>query len=99
MNKIIYTIQCLKFNFGVKNLAILPHLKLKTIQVDLNVKLYCDKYGILNNAPGKSYNRDRSRVEEFLLQLENKQQNMPNNVESQHNRMNTCIRNILVYVK
>ena len=31
--------------------------------------------------------RDRSRVVELLLQLENKQQIMQNNVETQHNRM------------
>ena len=31
--------------------------------------------------------RDRSRVEELLLQLENKQQIMQNNVETQHKHM------------
>ena len=31
--------------------------------------------------------RDRSRIIELLLQLENKQQIMRNNVETQHNRM------------
>ena len=31
--------------------------------------------------------RDRGRVVELLLQLENKQQIMQNNVETQHNRM------------
>ena len=31
--------------------------------------------------------RDRSRIEELLLQLENKQQIMQNNVDTQHNRM------------
>ena len=31
--------------------------------------------------------RDRSRIVELLLQLENKQQIMQNNVETQHNRM------------
>ena len=37
---------------------------------------------------GKRYiYRDRSRVVELLLQLENKQQIMQNNVETQHNRM------------
>ena len=35
----------------------------------------------------KHSNRDRSRVVELLLQLENKQQIMQNNVETQHNRM------------
>ena len=31
--------------------------------------------------------RDRSRIIELLLQLENKQQIIQNNVETQHNRM------------
>ena len=31
--------------------------------------------------------RDRSRIVELLLQLENKQQIIQNNVETQHNRM------------
>ena len=31
--------------------------------------------------------RDRSRVVELLLQMENKQQIMQNNVETQYNRM------------
>ena len=31
--------------------------------------------------------RDRSHIVELLLQLENKQQIMQNNVETQHNRM------------
>ena len=31
--------------------------------------------------------RDQSRIEELLLQLENKQQIIQNNVETQHNRM------------
>ena len=31
--------------------------------------------------------RDRSRIVELLLQLENKQQIILNNVETQHNRM------------
>ena len=31
--------------------------------------------------------RDRSRIVELLLQLENKQQIMQNNVETQHNRI------------
>ena len=31
--------------------------------------------------------RDRSRIVELLLQLENKQQIIKNNVETQHNRM------------
>ena len=31
--------------------------------------------------------RDRNRVVEFLLPLENKQQIMPNNVETQHKHM------------
>ena len=31
--------------------------------------------------------RDRSRIEELLLQLENKQQIIQNNVETQHNRI------------
>ena len=31
--------------------------------------------------------KDQSRIEELLLQLENKQQIMQNNVETQHNRM------------
>ena len=33
--------------------------------------------------------RDRSRIVELLLQLENKQQIIQNNVETQHNRMYT----------
>ena len=32
--------------------------------------------------------RDRSGILELLLQLENKQQIIQNNVETQHNRMN-----------
>ena len=50
--------------------------------------LNCDEYGQLRtwniyNA-GKTLYRDRSHVVEFLLHLENKQQIMPNNVETQH---------------
>ena len=36
---------------------------------------------------GKTLYSDRSFVVEFLLQLENKQQIMPNNVETQHKQM------------
>ena len=36
---------------------------------------------------GKTLYRDRSRIVEPLLQLENKQQIMQNNAETQHNRM------------
>ena len=56
--------------------------------------LHCEKYGylgtwhitILYNA-GKKLNRNRSCVGEFLLHLENKQQIMPNNVETKHKHM------------
>ena len=34
-----------------------------------------------------TFYRDRNRVVEFLLPLENKQQIMPNNVETQHKHM------------
>ena len=34
-------------------------------------------------------NRDRSRIVELLLQLDNKQQIMQNNVETQHKRMHS----------
>ena len=41
---------------------------------------------------------DRSRVVEILLQLDNKEKVMPNNVKTQHKRMNTYIPNTLIHV-
>ena len=53
--------------------------------------LHCLEYGHISlwhiYDAGKTYDRDRSCVVEFLLQLENKQQNMPNNVETRHKHM------------
>ena len=51
----------------------------------------------MNNV-GKMVYRKRSRVVSFLLQLENKQQIMPNNVDTQKKHMYTCIRDIVVHV-
>ena len=51
----------------------------------------------MNNA-GKMVYRKRSRVVSILLQLENKQQIMPNNVDTQKKHMYTCIRDIVVHV-
>ena len=42
--------------------------------------------------------RDRSRIVERLLQLENKQKLMQNNVETQHNRMHSLYTGSLCYV-
>ena len=42
--------------------------------------------------------RDRSHIVELLLQLENKQQIMQNNVETQHNRMHSLYIGSLCYV-
>ena len=42
--------------------------------------------------------RDRSRIVELLLQLENKQKLMQNNVETQHNRMHLLYTGSLCYV-
>ena len=42
--------------------------------------------------------RDRSRIVELLLQLENKQKLMQNNVETQHNRMHSLYTGSLCYV-
>ena len=51
----------------------------------------------MNNAVKMVY-RERSRVVKFLLQLENKQQIMPNNVDTQHKHMYICIGYVLVQV-
>ena len=42
--------------------------------------------------------RDRKSIVELLLQLENKQQIMQNNVETQHNRMHSLYTGSLCYV-
>ena len=57
--------------------------------------LHYDEFGHLrtwhiNNA-GKTLYRDRNHVVKVILQLENKQQSMPNNVETQHKHMYSYI--------
>ena len=47
------------------------------------------------NNPGKTLHKERRHVVEVLLHSENKQI-MPNNVGTQHKRMYTCIRNIII---
>ena len=56
--------------------------------------LHCDEYGhliikysVAHVKRRRNLYRNQSRVVEFFLHVENKQQIMPNNVEAQHKRV------------